>query len=170
MNKPQINPITFKTQEDINNIEMLKKIPLLINEDPENYKKTNTFFVDSSGFGQEDEIALTINQFIDKLKIGFSYGIVDSGQFQVYINEYKKDYSIKSDVVFLKGSYKKARVIKEDNNLILISYNTRVCIIDKYNKPKILNDFFDSRTTRRHIKQFLEENGFNYNEVLKNEG
>ena len=25
MNKPQINPITFKTQEDINNIEMLKK-------------------------------------------------------------------------------------------------------------------------------------------------
>lgn len=60
-----------------------EKIPL-------GYELTNTYFVDSSGFGQEGEIALTLGQFLNKVKAGLYYAIKEAGQFQVYINEFKK--------------------------------------------------------------------------------
>jgi len=56
-----------------------------------------------------------------------------------------------------KSFYKKARVRQEDNKLILISYNTEVCIIEN-GKPFIRNTY--SNTTLRHIKEFLKQNGF----------
>ena len=57
---------------------------------PKGYKIVNTFFVDSSGFGQEGELALTLGQFLGKVKVGRGYAIKEVGQFQVYINEYIK--------------------------------------------------------------------------------
>ena len=54
------------------------------------YKQENEFFVDNSGFGKEGELALTIGQFISKIKEGLYYGITEAGQFQVYIGEYRK--------------------------------------------------------------------------------
>ena len=50
--------------------------------------ETDRFFVDSSGWGQEDEPALTINQFLKKIKAGKYYAIIEAGQFQVYVGEY----------------------------------------------------------------------------------
>lgn len=50
----------------------------------------NLYFVDSSGFGANDEIALTVNQFLKKVKKRYGYGIREAGQFQVYIQEYKR--------------------------------------------------------------------------------
>jgi len=48
------------------------------------------FFVDASGFGQPGEAALTIGEFIEKLKPGLGYGIVEEGQFQVKIGVYAR--------------------------------------------------------------------------------
>jgi hypothetical protein len=56
---------------------------------PKGFKATERYFVDSSGFGSEGEAALTVNQFLNKVKKGFAYGIYEAGQFQVYIQEYK---------------------------------------------------------------------------------
>ena len=56
-----------------------------------------------------------------------------------------------------KSFYHKARVKNEDGKLILISYNTEVCFI-KDNKPAVKGTY--SKTTLRHIKEFLKQNGF----------
>ena len=55
MISPKLNPMIFKNKDQIN-LENISKIPILINNNPLNFKVTNTYFVDSSGFGQEDEI------------------------------------------------------------------------------------------------------------------
>jgi len=56
---------------------------------PEGWNEVQTFFVDSSGFGREGEPALTVGQFLSKVKEGFGYAITEEGQFQVYITEFK---------------------------------------------------------------------------------
>jgi hypothetical protein len=48
------------------------------------------FFVDSSGWGSEGEPALTIKEFFSKLKAGDALGIIEAGQFQVYIARYQR--------------------------------------------------------------------------------
>jgi hypothetical protein len=66
------------------------KMPFMGYYSPKGFKITdNRYFVDSSGFGSEGEAALTVNQFLNKVKEGFAYGIYEAGQFQVYIQEYK---------------------------------------------------------------------------------
>jgi len=57
---------------------------------PKGYKIVDTFFVDNSGLGQADEMALTLGQFLAKVKKDFGYAIKEVGQFQVYVNEYVK--------------------------------------------------------------------------------
>ncbi|HDY89155.1 MAG TPA: hypothetical protein ENH82_13700 [bacterium] len=47
-------------------------------------------FVDHSGFGANDEPALTADQFLEKVKEGFGYAIVEQGQFQLYVGVYKR--------------------------------------------------------------------------------
>jgi hypothetical protein len=46
--------------------------------------------VDSSGFGEAGEPALTLRQFLGKIKTGCGYAITEAGQFQVYIGEFEK--------------------------------------------------------------------------------
>lgn len=48
------------------------------------------YFVDNSGFGTEVEPALTASQFLKHVKQGYGYAIIDCGQFQVYVGEFKK--------------------------------------------------------------------------------
>ncbi len=55
---------------------------------PANYKLTKTHFVDNSGFGADNEPALTAKQFLEKVKAGFGYAVVEAGQFQVYVGEF----------------------------------------------------------------------------------
>ena len=68
--------------------EGVRAMPFLGDYIPKGYKIVNIFFVDSSGFGSESEMALTLGQFLNKVRAGFGYAIKESGQFQVYINEY----------------------------------------------------------------------------------
>ncbi len=53
------------------------------------YTEVDEFFVDSSGFGQPGELALTKDQFLSKVKKGLAYAITRIGQFQVYVTVYK---------------------------------------------------------------------------------
>ena len=75
-----------KTDKDIG-VKSCKRLGKYI---PDGWKVVNTYFVDNSGFGAEDEFALTFSQFLQKVKVGRGYGIDEVGQFQVYINEYER--------------------------------------------------------------------------------
>ena len=57
---------------------------------PSGWEVTNEFFVDNSGFGSEEESALTAEQFIEYIKEGYGYAITEEGQFQIRITEFKK--------------------------------------------------------------------------------
>lgn len=51
-------------------------------------KGFGAYFVDASGFGGENEPALSVRQFANKLSPDFAYAIVEAGQFQVKIGVY----------------------------------------------------------------------------------
>lgn len=74
------------------NCEMLKKIPNLGDYRATKYgwKMDKVYFVDSSGMGRVGERALTFNQFCKKCVIGKGYAIIEAGQFQVRIGEFRK--------------------------------------------------------------------------------
>lgn len=56
---------------------------------PKGYTPTDTLlFVDTSGFGDRSEPALTVDQFAAALRPGFAYAIVEAGQFQAYVQEF----------------------------------------------------------------------------------
>jgi hypothetical protein len=73
------------------NIESkIKTIPNLGKSKVKGWRLVQIYFVDSSGFGQSGEPALTFPEFLNKVKVGRAYGIVSAGQFQVNIGEYVK--------------------------------------------------------------------------------
>jgi hypothetical protein len=51
-------------------------------------KGTNIIFVDSSGWGNPGETALTVDQFIAMVPAGFGYAVVEAGQFQVCVRAF----------------------------------------------------------------------------------
>ena len=57
---------------------------------PKGWEMVEEYFVDSSGWGKAGEPALTIPQFVDKIKPDCGYAITEAGQFQVYIGEFRK--------------------------------------------------------------------------------
>lgn len=89
--------------------DRIKNIPFLGSYVPKGYKRVDApnldtvsfmactegyLFVDASGWGAKGEGALTVQEFVDyiyKNGDGLSFGIVESGQFQVVIATYKKD-------------------------------------------------------------------------------
>lgn len=75
-----------KTDEDVGVFQITS-----IDETPKGFIETNEYFVNSSGFGREDEPALTPDTFLKKVKAGKYYAITDKGQFQVFIIEYEKE-------------------------------------------------------------------------------
>ena len=77
-------------QEDLDTFPPFP-FPFLGDYVPDGWSLVETYFVDSSGFGQEGEPALTASQFMTKLKVGYGYAIREAGQFQVYVGEYKED-------------------------------------------------------------------------------
>jgi len=64
--------------------------PFLGDYVPEGWKMVTEYFVDSSGFGEEGEGALTAEQFASKIVVGRGYAVTEAGQFQVYVGEYEK--------------------------------------------------------------------------------
>lgn len=164
-----MKPYLFKSKEDIT-IDKIRKLPVVSGTEINGYEYIQNYFVDSSGFGQEDECALTFPTFIKQIKVGYAYGITSYGQFQVNIGEFKpnKEKVFNNEVELeprydsRKSFYKKAYVINEKGVLKLRSYNTIVCEI-KDKKPVVFGEY--SQTTLRHIKEFLKQNGFKANNI-----
>lgn len=74
--------------------------PYIGDHEPEGWTEVERHFVDSSGFGADDEPALSVRQFtrvlrdaIDEAKgkhlVGWA--IVSAGQFQVYVGQFHKE-------------------------------------------------------------------------------
>lgn len=59
-----------------------------------------------------------------------------------------------------KSFYKKARVQKNHDYILLYSYDTLVCIIRNKGLRLAVISGHDSQTTLRHIKEFLRQNTF----------
>ncbi len=78
-------PVKVQTKEELRNI------PSIGNLSPKGFIRTNTYFVDSSGFGVSGELALTFNQIFSCIKPDRYYAIIEAGQFQLYIGEYFKE-------------------------------------------------------------------------------
>lgn len=102
--------------EDIaenDDIDHIRNMPFLGDYCPKNWQRVNipslnlpdnhgmykadnngygAFMVDSSGFGETGEPALTICELLDRMLLigtGYGYAIVETGQFQVKIGVYK---------------------------------------------------------------------------------
>jgi hypothetical protein len=68
----------------------LRTIPNLGDYRPKGWKLIDSFMVDSSGMGAEDEPALTLRGFVQRLNVGMGYGLISAGQFQVVVGEFQK--------------------------------------------------------------------------------
>lgn len=79
-------PLVAFTDKD----EAVVKCPNLGDYVPNGWKLIDRLFVDKSGFGGESKPALTVQQFIDKVKSGLGYAIVEEGQFQLYIGVFER--------------------------------------------------------------------------------
>lgn len=71
--------------------EKLQKIPNIGGYRPKGYTLDHTLFVDKSGFGAENEPALTLRAFKARVSDAFwkgdrfGYAIIEEGQFQVVV-------------------------------------------------------------------------------------
>jgi hypothetical protein len=55
---------------------------------PRGFKLVESYFVDKSGFGREDEPALTARGLLARLQAGRFYAIIEEGEFQCYVGEF----------------------------------------------------------------------------------
>jgi hypothetical protein len=58
---------------------------------PKGWELVGEYFVDSSGFGRDDQPALSVSQFLSKLRIGYGYALIEQGEFQVFVGEFVKN-------------------------------------------------------------------------------
>lgn len=59
---------------------------------PKEWELVDHFMADKAGMGSNDEPALTIEQLIRRLKPGMGYAIIEEGEFQLVIGEFKRVY------------------------------------------------------------------------------
>jgi len=128
---------------------------------PLGYELTETFFVDNSGFGASDELALTFNSFLTKVKAGYFYGIKEVGQFQVYINEFKKVSRAKQ---LAEQGILSSKLVKNNTRLTTYKNGDKVLklhstdIIKWQGNNIILNTGgWNTMTTRARFNQFLPD-------------
>ncbi len=76
----------FKAKEDGDRDVLQCK--MITDDDLEQFEETDEHFVDSSGWGREGEPALTVEEFLKKVKKDKYYAITSVGQFQLFIGEY----------------------------------------------------------------------------------
>jgi len=67
------------------------RIPNIGSHCPKGWELVQEYFVDKSGMGAEDEPALTIDQFLGKVQDNMGYAIVEEGQFQLYVGEFRRN-------------------------------------------------------------------------------
>ena len=75
-----------------NAIRLAENMPYLGDYLPAGWRLDETYFVDSSGWGREDEPALTIDQFdvVVQEHVGAGWAVTEAGQFQVVVGRFEK--------------------------------------------------------------------------------
>src|SRR3990172_282440 len=66
-----------------------RHIPNIGDYIPKGWRLDSTMFVDKTGLGATYEPAMTFERLCEEIKAGKGYAIVEEGQFQVYIGEFK---------------------------------------------------------------------------------
>lgn len=102
-------PYVFWDDADVDS-NSARAIPNIGSYVPEGWEEYgDALFVDSSGFGGDREPALSIDQYTAKVKeliaeaddipgpVTLGFAIVEVGQFQVYIQPFKKDLSYRKN-------------------------------------------------------------------------
>jgi hypothetical protein len=131
-------------------------------EVPLGYEKTETYFVDNSGFGTRGESALILQDFLSKVKSSYYYGISFVGQFQVYISEFKKIAKSRKDV-YKENGIAKSKLIRRHTRLTEYADGTKKLrfwntdIITWTNKgTMILNSGgYRTNTTKERLSQYV---------------
>ena len=146
-----------------NNDEGVFKSPK-ITGDLFGYKKINEYFVDNSGFRQVGEMALTIEQFLNKVKQGYYYGITSIGQFQVYIGEFVKDNRTKKDKLADLGYISRKKIANNTYELITATYERVIRLhntdILTFTGDKVVlnSGGYRTVTTKRRLNRYLPDN------------
>jgi hypothetical protein len=150
----------------INNIDdvLKSKIKSIETAELEGYELIDNLFVDNSGFGQENEPALTYTGFmkeleaiIKKYKSIYTF-ITDVGQFQVYLGVFTK--TGKKTAKRLWKLSKNLMRIETKTGYIIRLYDTDIFEV-KNNKIILNSGGFDTPTTRKWINHFLYKEGIN---------
>lgn len=79
----------FQAEKD-DDKNVFQDMKMYVDAEYNEFEEVNSYFVDSSGFGKKSDPALTMNEFLKKVKVGRFYAITGIGQFQVRISEYVK--------------------------------------------------------------------------------
>ncbi len=91
-----LSPYVYWDESELDQSEGFP-FPFIGDLEPEGWIEVERHFVDSSGFGEVGEPALTAGQFVDLIRERITSGkvtgwaVVESGQFQVYVAEYHKN-------------------------------------------------------------------------------
>jgi hypothetical protein len=73
-----------------NGIGLPFPFPMIGDHEPAGYETDgDALFVDTSGFGGDDEPALSISQMLNELKPDMCYAFTEVGQFQAYLQPYR---------------------------------------------------------------------------------
>lgn len=64
--------------------------PFIGSHRPKGWKLVKRLFVDTSGFGTDNEPALSVTRLAAALEAGYGYALVESGQFQGYLGVFRK--------------------------------------------------------------------------------
>lgn len=123
------------------------------------YELVEELFVDSSGFGAPDELALTQDQFYKKLselltEHGELYAtITGQGQFQVYVGLFRRN----GKRLTKRVANNTLEVNYEDGKRAIRLHNTDVITFDG-NKITLNSGGWHTRTTMERINRYLPEN------------
>jgi hypothetical protein len=137
------------------------------------YSEIETLFVDSSGFGSDNEPALTQEQLENKLKhllaehkMLYAF-ITNAGQFQVYITLYKKTgkstiekialntYKIKTPQGYKVQYYDTVIVEKVGNDTVINSGG----FLTKTTKERINSEIYPAYISQKNYEWFLNKDG-----------
>jgi hypothetical protein len=143
----------------INNIDDIKKTKAISQETMElkGYKMIDELFCDSSGFGQDDEPALSVSQTFKKLEeILKTYPIIytaitGQGQFQIYLGIFIKENKSKAERI-------SANVLKinTENGYIIRLYDTNIFEL-KNNQIRLNSGGYQTKLTKEWINKYLEK-------------
>ena len=72
-------------------VDFCRSVPYLGSYVPEGWYLEAAQQIDSSAFGRVGELALTRDQFVASLKVGKGYGVIETGEFQVFVGIFGKN-------------------------------------------------------------------------------